>query len=146
MADAPTEGPDSSAGPEPKPESTREIAEALRALKRELSTAVREGVVLAMIQVDRARIWARESAWTIGLLIVAAIAILVLLVFASIEFVAGVCGAFGALFESAWAGSLVGGFALIAVALGLLYFIKYRMGVAGREHLKKKYESEPPPT
>ena len=40
--------------------SREEIADALRALRREVSAAVREGFVLATIQVDRARIWARE--------------------------------------------------------------------------------------
>jgi hypothetical protein len=138
MTDAPPEEP------ETKTASTREIAEALHALKRELHTAVREGVVLANIQVDRARIWARESAWTIGLVIVEVIAILVLLVAATLAFASGLCGAFGAFFKSGWAGSLVGGAIGIAIAVGLLIWAKHRMAVAGRKRLRAKYDPEPP--
>ena len=95
-----------------------------------------------MAQVDRARVWARESAWTIGFVILEAVAILILLVVATIQFATGVCGAFEALFDSAWAGSLVGGIVGLAIAISLLLWAKSRMANANRERLRSKYESE----
>lgn len=117
------------------------VFEHLRALERDIATAIREAAVLASLQTDRARIWLRESAWAVGTIVIAGLAICVLLVVAIVEVSAGLCGAFAALFGRAWAGSLVGGIVGLTLALLALRGMRRRMAEAGLGRLRRKYES-----
>lgn len=124
----------------------RAVFEHLRALERDIATAVREAAILGSLQVDRARIWLRESAWSVGTIAIAGLAIVVLLVLALVELSAGLCGAFTALFGHAWAGSLAGGIVGLSIAVLALRRVRRRMADAGLARLRGKYESAPPPT
>ena len=138
------EDPEHSAHAEPASASSREIMDAVRALKRELANAIRELKVLASIQVDRALIFARESAWAIAFALVAFVVLVVLLVVATIAFMRGLCAGLSEWFGAEWAGSLAGGgIALVIVGAGLV-LARGRMRAAGLRRLRKKYESDPP--
>lgn len=120
------------------------VYEHLQALERDIATAIREAAVLASLHVDRTRVWARESAWTVGMVAVAGLAILVLLVLAIVHALNGLCGAFAALFGHAWAGSLGGGFVGLAVAMYALRRMRRTMADSNLRRLREKYDGSIP--
>lgn len=124
----------------------RAVFEHLRALERDIATAIREAAVLGSLQVDRARIWLRESAWSMGTIAIAGLAIVVLVVLALVDLSAGLCGAFTALFGRAWAGSLAGGIVGLTIAVVAMRQMRRRMAIAGLERLRGKYEPPAPPS
>jgi uncharacterized membrane protein len=124
----------------------RAVFDHLQALERDIATAIREAAVLASLQVDRARVWARESMWTLGMVAVSALAILALVVLAIVRIMAGICDGLTQWFGMPWAGSLGGGLIGLGIAILALRGVRRSMSEANLRRMREKYDGTLPST
>ncbi len=132
----------SGAGDEATPGSktTDPVGEAIGGAVAQLQEMVSQLRRLIDVQVDRARVGAREATFRIALWGLAFVASSTLIVVATFFFVRGVSGLIAALTERTWAGDLFGGLLLLLMLGSFVLTARGWLRRRGLARLKQRYE------
>ena len=131
---------DASGEATPDSKTTDPVGEAIGSAVAQLQEMVSQLRRLIDIQVDRARVGAREAGFRIALWGLAFVAGSTLIVVATFFFVRGVSGLIAAVTARAWAGDLLGGLLMLLMLSSFVLAARGWLRRRGLARLKRRYE------
>ena len=124
----------------PASKTTDPVGEAIGSAVAQLQEMVSQLRRLIDIQVDRARVGAREAGFRIALWGLAFVAGSTLIVVATFFFVRGVSGLIAAVTARTWAGDLLGGLLMLLMLSSFVLAARGWLRRRGLARLKRRYE------
>ncbi len=124
----------------PDSKTTDPVGEAIGSAVAQLQEMVSQLRRLIDIQVDRARVGAREAGFRIALWGLAFVAGSTLIVVATFFFVRGVSGLIAAVTARTWAGDLLGGLLMLLMLSSFVLAARGWLRRRGLARLKRRYE------
>jgi len=124
----------------PDSKTTDPVGEAIGGAVAQLQEMVSQLRQLIDVQVDRARVGAREAGFRIALWGLAFVAGSTLIVVATFFFVRGVSGLIAAVTARTWAGDLLGGLLMLLMLSSFVLAARGWLRRRGLARLKRRYE------